>query len=391
MDPIRNPYSPGAGSRPPALVGRDAQLDAFDTTVQRLALGRPAKSLILTGLRGVGKTVLLHEFGRIAARHRWVHQPLEATEDLDLPASLAMVVRKAAMRLSMGERMAERRRRILGVLKRFQMRWNFPDSTGGSTTLSIEPLAGIADSGILDEDLADLFIEVATLAQVQGLGVVLTIDEIQYLPRDDLAALIVSLHRISQEALPLLVVGAGLPSVPALAGEAKSYAERLFTFIRIKNLDREDAAAALSEPATSEGVTWDQDALDLIVATTRGYPYFLQEFGNQVWDVAGGPEVITVADALQAIPLALGELDTGFFTVRIDRTSDTERLYLSAMASLGEGPYSSGDVAAAMGRTTTQVGPLRDSLIKRGLCYSPRYGLIDFTVPMFDQFIRRAL
>lgn len=387
MDPVRNPYSPGAGSPPPALVGRNSELEAFDIAIQRLAIGRSAKSLILTGLRGVGKTVLLIEFGKIAQGHGWIHQQIEVTEDIRFPEAMAMLVRKALLRLSAGQRLADRAHRAFGVLKSFQLRWDLADGTG--VVVGIDPEPGLADSGVLDDDLAGLFLEVGEVAQEQGIGVLFTIDEIQYLSKEHLAALIVGLHRVSQEQLPFMVVGAGLPSLPALAGEAKSYAERLFAFTVIDSLPPAESHVALSTPAENEGVRWNATALDSVVEAAEGYPYFLQEFGKQAWDVAPGPDTISEEDVEAAIPIAVNELDTGFFRVRIDRTSDGERAYISAMASLGAGPYGSGDVAAAMGKTTTQVGPLRDTLIKRGLCYSPRYGVIDFTVPMFDEFVRR--
>jgi hypothetical protein len=387
MDPVRNPYSPGAGSPPPALVGRNAELEAFDIAIQRLGLGRSAKSLMLAGLRGVGKTVLLREFGQIAKGHGWIHQQIEATEDTRFAEAMAMLVRKALLRLSAGRRLADRSRRAFGVLKSFQLRWELPDGT--DVVVGVDPVPGLADSGVLDDDLAGLFIEIGELAKDRGIGVLFTIDEIQYLPKEHLAALIVGLHRVSQEQLPFMVAGAGLPSLPALAGEAKSYAERLFTFTDVDSLPPAEAHAALSKPAEDEGIRWHPGALDKVVETAEGYPYFLQEFGKQAWDVARGPDTISEEDVAAAIPIAISELDTGFFRVRIDRTSDSERAYIGAMASLGVGPYGSGDVAAAMGKTTTQVGPLRDTLIKRGLCYSPRYGVIDFTVPMFDEFVRR--
>ena len=387
MDPVRNPYSPGAGSPPPALVGRDAQLDAFDIAVQRLGIGRAAKSQMLTGLRGVGKTVLLREFGRTAESHGWTHVPTEATEDQRFVESMAALVRKALLRLSAGRRAAERARRALGILRSFLVRWNLPD--GGELALGFDPVPGFADSGALDDDLAGLFTALGDLARAQHTGVLFTVDEVQYLSRDELAALIVGLHRVSQEQLPFMVAGAGLPSLPALAGEAKSYAERLFNFPVIDSLPPGEASEALSAPAAEEGVRWQPDALERIVDLTDGYPYFLQEFGKQAWDVAAGPDRITITDVEAAVPLAVDELDSGFFRARIGRTTDAERAYLAAMASLGPGPHGSGKVAAAVGKTTTQVGPHRDALIKRGLCYSPRHGIIDFTVPMFDQFIRR--
>ena len=389
MDPVRNPYSPGAGSPPPALVGRDMELEQFDIAVQRLALGRSAKSMMLIGLRGVGKTVLLREFGRIAEGHRWVHQQLEATDDIRFAKAMAVLVRKALLRLSAGQRMAARSRRAFGVLKSFQLRWHLSD--GADLAIEFDPIPGRADSGVLDEDLSELFVEVGLVARDRGVGVLFTIDEIQYLSRADLSALIVGLHRVSQEQLPFMVAGAGLPSLPALAGQAKSYAERLFTFRTIDSLDQAEAEAALVAAADAEGVTWSRDALQRVVSITEGYPYFLQEFGQESWNVAVGPDEIVEPDVEAAVPIAVDELDTGFFQARIGRTTDAERAYLVAMASLGVGPYKSGDVAAAMDKRTTQVGPHRDALIKRGLCYSPRHGVIAFTVPMFDQFIRRHL
>jgi len=387
MDPVRNPYSPGAGSPPPALVGRDAHLGAIDIAVQRLAIRRSAKSLMLTGLRGVGKTVLLREFGRTAEAHGWTHVPTEAAESQRFVESMATLVRKALLRLSAARRAAERARRALGILRSFLVRWNLPD--GGELALGFDPIPGFADSGALDDDLAGLFAALGEFAQAHDTGVLFTVDEIQYLSQDELTALIMGLHRVSQDQLPFMIAGAGLPSLPSLAGEARSYAERLFSFPVIDSLPAGEAREALLSPAADEGVHWRPDALERIIDLTHGYPYFLQEFGKQAWDVAAGPDHITVADVEAAVPVAIHELDTGFFRVRIGRTTDAERAYLAAMGSLGPGPYGSGKVAAAMGKATTQVGPHRDALIKRGLCYSPRHGIIDFTVPMFDQFIRR--
>ena len=389
MDPARNPYNPGAGMPPPALVGREDAIEAFDIAIRRFALGRSARSMLLTGLRGVGKTVLLREFGRIAERNRWVYHKVEATEDLRFPETLAILVRKSILRLSVGQRVAERGRRALRVLKSFQVRWKLPIE--GEIAAGLDPVAGYADSGLLEYDLADLFIEVGELARARDVGVLFTIDEMQYLSRRDLTALLVGLHNISQEQLPFVVACAGLPSLLAQVGDARSYAERLFEFRVINSLESGEARAALVEPAEAECVHWRSDALEQVVSRTGGYPYFLQEFGKQVWNVAEGLDEITRSDVDVGIPLATDELDTGFFRMRFERTTDMERAYLGAMASLGAGPYASGDVAAAMGRTTPQVGPHRDALIKRGLCYSARHGVIDFTVPMFDAFLRRRM
>jgi AAA ATPase domain len=386
VDPIRNPYSPGAGFRPPSLVGRDQELASFSVTLARLEAGRPAKSLLLTGLRGVGKTVMLSEFARLANERSWSHESVEANDSIDLPVAIANVVRKATLRLSRTKRAAERAKRTFGVLRSFQIRWKLP----GDITIETEPLAGLGDSGDLETDLGDLLVELGELAKEHGTGVLFTIDELQYLTRPHLAALVTALHRVAQQGLPVLVAGAGLPSLLGLIGEAKSYAERLFQFTEIGSLSRDECHRALQEPAQSEGVSWEVPALERIFEVSGGYPYFLQEFGKQSWEFAIGLDDITLEDVTTAVPEAISELDAGFFRVRFDRVNDSERNYLRAMASLGQGPYNSGAVAAKLNKKTAQVGPHRDALIRRGLIYSRRYGEIDFTVPMFDEYIRRS-
>lgn len=391
MDPVRNPYTPGAGIPPPALVGRDLELDGFDIAIQRLAAGRSARSLMLTGLRGVGKTILLGEFARIAEGYGWAHGRHEAAlaGTVPLPRIMARLVRKAILRLSAGQRLADRTQRALRVLKAFQVRWKLPGA--GDLLVGIDPEHGWADSGLLDHDLADLFVEVGELARSRGLGVLFTIDEAQYLSKQDLSALIIGLHRIGQEQLPLLAAIAGLPSLMGMASDARTYSERLFEFRRVNSLTDEAAGDALSEPSRVEGVRWHPEALARVVSATERYPYFLQEFGRQAWDVAEGPDEILPADIAVAEPLAIDELDTGFYRSRIDRTTDAERAYLAAMASLGSGPYRSGQVAAAMGKSTTQVSAHRNALIRKGLCYSAQHGHIAFSVPKFDDFVRREL
>jgi len=390
VDRVRNPFTPGAGSRPPLLVGRDAQLDTMSVAVQRMDLGRFERSILLAGLRGVGKTVLLNEFGRIAEGHGWVHEHIEATEDTRVAGAVATLARRVLLELSVKERVKDRARAGLGALRTF-VKVHVPTGDGGALTIDLEPRPGLADSGDLDGDLGSVFREVGETAAAGRTGVLFTIDELQYLSKSELGALIVGLHRVSQLGLPLLVAGAGLPSLPGLAGEARSYAERLFSYVDVGSLGDDDARRALVEPVEEEGSEWDPGAVDRVIAQTEGYPYFLQEFGKQAWNVADGP-AITTADVTASATLALDELDHGFFRSRIDKTNDSERDYLRAMAGLdGAGPHLSGDVAAALGKTTTQVGPVRDSLIKRGLLYAPRHGVIAFTVPMFDQFIRRTL
>ena len=386
MDPVRNPYSPGAGNTPPALVGRDADLRAFDIAVQRLTLGRHDRSVIVTGLRGVGKTVLLREYGHIAQHQGWIHEHIEATESTDFVRTIAEMVRRAILRLSMTKRLASRASRAAGTLKAFQIRWNLPDI--GDLTVEAKPLLGTADSGLLDQDLASLFNETGRFAQQHECGVLLTIDEMQFLLKEQFTALIMGLHEVSQLNLPIMVAGAGLPSLLSAAGDARSYAERLFDFRNVGRLNREGSAAALTEPAEAEGVNWAANALNRLIDLTDGYPYFLQEFGKQTWAVADGPDEIKEQDVEAAVPLATDALDNGFFRVRLDRTTETERAYLGAMATLGGLEVASGAVAEALGKTTTRVAQTRDALIRRGLCYSPRHGVIAFTVPMFDQYLR---
>ena len=386
VDPVRNPYNPGAGSTPPALVGRDRELETFDIAVQRLTLGRSARSQLLTGLRGTGKTVLLREFGRIAGRYDWVYEKIEATEDLAFVEGISILVRRALLRLRTLDRIRERAKRALGALTAFRVRYQVPDM---GIDVGVEPAVGRADTGILAEDLAELFIEVGDAARTGGIGVLLTIDELQYVSQKNLAALIVGLHRVSQEQLPLMVAGAGLPTLPGLVGEAKSYAERLFDIHEVNSLAPDDARLALRHPGEAEDVAWSDAALDSVLELARGYPYFLQEFGKHAWDVAAGPE-IQRADVDAATPIALSELDIGFFRARLDRTTDAERAYLRAMAQFGPGPVGSGEVAQALGKTTAQTRSVRDALIKRGLIYSPRWGRLAFTVPMFDEYVARV-
>jgi hypothetical protein len=389
MDRVRNPFNPGAGSRPPLLVGRDAQIDALTLAIERLSIGRGERSVLLKGLRGVGKTVLLNEFGIIATKRGWFHEHNEASEDVHLATAVAAMSRRALLELSAKERVKDRAQRALGVLRGF-VKVHVPTGDGSFLTIDFAEQPGRADSGLLDNDLADLFIELGETALASSTGVLLTIDEMQYLSQREFAALIMGLHRISQLNLPLLVAGGGLPSLPGLAGEARSYAERLFAFEDIGSLNETDARLALVEPVETEGAAWDDDAVSLVISISEGYPYFLQQFGKQAWNAAEGT-TIKLSDVESAIALAQDDLDQGFFRARIDKTTDAERDYLRAMVALGgPGPYKSGEVSAGMGRSTAQNATIRDNLIKRGLCYAPRHGELAFTVPMFDSFIRRT-
>jgi hypothetical protein len=385
VDPVRNPYSPGAGTRPPALVGRDGEIEAMDIALQRLRAGRDGKSQLLTGLRGVGKTVMLNEFEQLADARGYFHEHVEVGEDGDLTARLAAAFRRTLLSMDARRRIGERVRRALGVLKAFSVR--LPG--GSELSIDVDAVYGPADSGDLATDLSGLFVELGEVARDHETGVLFTIDELHYVALPILEAVVMGLHRAAQLRLPITVAGAGLPSLASLTGEAKSYAERMFSFPVIGSLASAEAREALVVPALDEGVDWEETALDRVIEVSEGYPYFLQEFGKQAWDVAGGPTRITADDVDRSLPVATAALDDGFFRVRTGRTSDPERAYLRAVAEFGPGPARSGEVAVLLGKKTTALGPTRDGLIKKALCYSPRWGEIAFTVPMFDDFMKR--
>ena len=387
MDSVLNPFSPGAGTRPPALVGRDKQLKEIDVALRRLLAGKDGRGQLLTGLRGVGKTVLLNEFERIAEKLECVHAHIEVQEDGKLDGLIAVALRRVLLEMDAKKRLGKNLRRALGILKAFSVK--LPD--GPEFGVDIDAVLGPADSGNRAQDLAALFVEVGELAKRNGTAVLITIDELQYVSEEVLAALVIGVHRANQKGLPVLVAGAGLPSLPALAGEAKSYAERMFVFAVIGSLDRADATRALSEPVAKAGVRWHPDALNLLLTRTEGYPYFIQEFGKQSWDVAKGPTELTKSDVTRALDLAIDELDNGFFEVRTGRLSPQEQKYLRAMAELGKGPVKSAEVARLFGKTTTAMGPVRDRLVKKALIYMPKWGDLAFTVPLFDQFMKRRV
>jgi hypothetical protein len=367
------------------LVGREREIEAMDIALQRLRLGRDGRSAMLTGLRGVGKTVLLNEFELLADARGYFHEHLEVGEDGDLPPRLAAAFRRVLLSMDARRRIGERVVRALGVLKAFTI--GLPG--GPELSIDVDAVHGPADSGDLATDLAGLFVELGEVARDHDTGVLITIDELHYVKRATLEALVMGVHRATQLALPITVAGAGLPSLAALTGEAKSYAERVFTFPVIDSLTGDQPRQALEVPVADEGVRWNAGALDRLVEVTRGYPYFLQEFGKQAWDAAEGLARITLDDVERSIPVATAELDDGFFRVRTGRTSDPERAYLRAMAELGPGPVRSVEVATLLGKKATALGPTRDGLLKKALCYSPRWGEIDFTVPLFDAFMKR--
>ena len=389
MNPILNPYAPGAGTQPPELAGRDELRETARIAIERSRLGRPAKSLILVGLRGVGKTVLLDRIMTDAEGRGVCALRIEAPEGRSLPSMLAPRLRMALLSLSNQEAAKQLAQRALRGLAGFvgALKVTYQDIEVG---LDFDPEPGLADNGDLESDIQELFELTGLAAQAVGTCIAMFIDELQYVKEDELAALITALHRTSQRRLPIVMTGAGLPQVREQLGKAKSYAERLFDFPEVGALSFADARRAIAKPAQSEGVNIEPDALDAIVARTQGYPYFLQEWGKRVWDVAERSP-ITVADVDVASKQTIAALDESFFRVRFDRTTPTEKIYLRAMAGLGPGPHRSGDIAGVMGRHVTSLAPIRNQLINKGMVWSPRYGDTAFTVPMFDEFIRRIM
>lgn len=385
MDAIRNPFAPGAGSPPPELAGRDELLETARVTLHRVRLGRPEKGLILLGLRGVGKTVLLNHIANQAREMDAVVLQLEAPEGQRLAQYLAPALRDALLRLSRSEKAKDMATRALAALRGFAGAFKV---SIGEVEISLAPPT--ADSGNLEVDLPALLLETGRAARVAESCVVLLVDEVQYLDNEDLRALVVSFHMLAQQALPVVFFGAGLPQVAALAGEARSYAERLFEYPAIGPLDPEAARLAIRRPLLGEGVDIEPPALERIVAVTQGYAYFLQEWGKHAW-LAAGASPITVMDVETAATTAIMALDRSFFRVRFDRLTPREQGYLRAMAELGAGPHRSGAIADLLGKSVESLGPLRSGLIRKGMIYSPLHGDTAFTVPLFDAFMRRAM
>ena len=389
MDPIRNPYTPGAGTPPPELAGRDDIRSTALVALQRAMIGRPGKSIIMVGLRGVGKTVLLDRILDDAEARGVRALRIEAPEDRSLPSMLAPQLRSAMLRLSATGAAGELARRALRGLAGFvrALKVKYQDIEVG---LDFEPEPGLADNGDLESDLQDLLEVVGRAAKAGGACVALFVDELQYVRQEELAALIIALHRAAQRQLPVTMVGAGLPQLRGRMGKAKSYAERLFEFPEIGVLSDEDARLAIAKPAADEGVAIDDDALDAIVTRTQRYPYFLQEWGKHVWNAAERSP-ITAAVVDTASEHVIAALDASFFLVRFDRLTPAEKRYLRAMSELGTGPYRSGEIARELGTLVTSVAPLRGQLINKGMIWSPSHGDTAFTVPMFDEFMRRII
>jgi len=389
MDPIRNPFSPGAGAPPPELVGRDGILDQARVLLGRVKSKRPEKSMLLTGLRGVGKTVLLNETERLALGSGYRTISVESHEGKSLASLLVPHLRKVLYEIDRLAGAGDKVRRGLRVLGSFvgALKMSVDDVTFG---LDIDPERGAADSGDLEIDLPSLFVAIGDAAEERKAAVALFIDEIQYLDRKELGALIMAMHKIQQRQLPIVLIAAGLPILPALAGESKSYAERLFSFPAVGALSKEDAMKALQEPAQAVGVTFETRALHEVYRLTAGYPYFLQEWGYQAWNHAD-KSPIRLRVVKEATATVTTRLDENFFKVRYNRLTPGERRFLRAMAELGPGPQRTGDVADILEVKLMSLGPVRANLIKKGMIYSPAYGDMAFTVPLFDEFMKRTI
>jgi hypothetical protein len=389
MDPIKNPFSPGAGSPPPELVGRDPILEQARVLLGRVKQKRPEKSMLLTGLRGVGKTVLLREIELLAKASKYQTIDIEAYEDKPLGSLIVPGLRALLFELNRMAGAVDKVKRGLAVLRSFI--GAFKVTVEGITVgLDIEPAKGVADSGDLEMDLPSLFVAIGEAAEDRKSAVGIFLDEIQYLRTKELGALIMAMHKIQQHQLPLVLVGAGLPILPGLAGEAKSYAERLFSFPDIGALSHDDTAKALQDPAKAAGVHFAATALDEVFRRTKGYPYFVQEWGYQAWNRAASSP-ITVQTVQDATATVTSRLDQNFFRVRYDRLTPSEKNFLRAMAELGPGAQRTGDIAETLKVKVTSLGPVRAKLIKKGMIYSPAHGELAFTVPLFDEFMVRAI
>ena len=389
MDARLNPFAPGAGTPPPELAGRDEIMERAAVALDRIRSGRAARSLVLYGLRGVGKTVLLNRI-RLDSEARGIASVrIEAPEERSLPALLAPDLRTALIRLRRLDAAKEGLTKAMKALAGFvgALKVKYGDVELG---LDVEAEHGLADSGDLDTDLSDLIASVVEAAAERGTAVVLFADELQYVPEEQLAALIMALHSANQAQLPITMVAAGLPQILGAMGRAKSYAERLFEFVLIDRLDESAARTALCLPALREGVEFSDDAVAVVCEQSGGYPYFLQEWGKQSWNVAEASP-ISGDDARRATEEVLADLDASFFRVRFDRLTPAEKTYMRAMAELGPGPHRSGDVADRLGRKVTAVAPVRNALISKGMIYSPAHGDTAFTVPLFDGFMRRIM
>ena len=389
MDPIKNPYSPGAGSPPPELVGRDPILEQARILLGRVKQKKPEKSMLLTGLRGVGKTVLLNEIKRMADSAGYRTISIEAHEGKALGPLLAPYLRSLLYDLDRIAGTGDKVKRGLAVLRSFigSIKVSIGDVDIG---LDIDPEKGSADSGDLEIDLPNLFVAIGEAAEDRKSAVAILIDEIQYFSQKELGALIMAMHKMQQRQLPVVLLGAGLPILPGMAGASKSYAERLFSFPNIGALSHENSVKALQEPAQAAGVAFEASALDEVFHLTKGYPYFLQEWGYVAWNLAT-ESPITLKVVQDAKNTVIPRLDDNFFRVRYDRLTPSEKNFLRAIAELGPGAHRTGDIAEILKVKVTSLGPVRAKLINKGMIFSPAHGDLDFTVPLFDDFMIRAI
>lgn len=387
MDRIKNPFSPGAGWPPPALIGRDEVMENARVLLGRTLLQRHEKSMMLTGLRGVGKTVLLNRIERMAMEQGYKTIIFEVQDGQSLAQVLATALRNILYELNLIAGAGDKVRRGLMILRNFigAVKLSY-----GDFGIDLEPLPGMADTGNMEIDLPELFLAVAEAARERNTGVALFVDEVQLLAPKELSALILAMHKLQQKQAPFVLIGAGLPTLPRLAGEAKSYAERLFSYPVIGQLSREESARALSDPVEREGVVFEQEALELIYQHTLGYPYFLQEWGYQVWNQAQG-SVLTEQDVHASSELVIRRLDENFFRVRYDRLTESEKRFMRAMAELNCTEFRCAEIAPLLGMKPTAITPTRANLIRKGMIHSPRHGIIDYSVPLFGEFLRRVM
>ncbi|MGC1165360.1 MAG: ATP-binding protein [Solirubrobacterales bacterium] len=383
MDPIANPYTPNAGSRPPELSGREHELEQFGILIARLKRGATEQSIVVRGLRGVGKTVLLNTFENQAESEGFLTFYHELTPDTNLIDELARDSERALESLGLGVKLSGRIRSALARLRTIKL--TGPDGFGLAVDL------GSADEGTITADLTDLLLQLGAAARNGGTGVAIFLDELQFVDEVQYRALISALHRATQKELPIAVAAAALPQIPLLTGEARSYAERLFDFPTIGNLDEMAATAALVEPARRQGVEYSPDALLKALEWTAGYPFYVQQLGKHAWNLAAeSPIGVDVVE--RAIPIAQAALDKSIYEVRMQRATEGERRYMRAMAELGDGPYRSGQAAEKAGQSVTQASPTRQQLMTKGLIYATEnFGYVDFTVPRFAEFMRRSM
>jgi AAA ATPase domain len=383
MDPIDNPYTPNAGSRPQALAGRDQELEQFRVLVGRLKRGATEQSMIIRGLRGVGKTVLLNAFEDRAESEGFLTYYHEMTPDSSLVGEIARDAQAAMARLKLSARATKAIRDALAHLGTIRV--------VGPEGIELSVDLRTADEGTIARDLSELLLQLGRAAADKATGVVFLLDEVQFVKEVEYRSVITALHRATQRNVPIALAAAGLPHIPRLTGEARSYAERLFSFPVIGSLSASDATAALVEPARQQDVEYEHEAIERALAWTGGYPFYIQQLGKHAWNLANTTP-ITTPDLEAAMPTAQQALDSSIYEVRIQRATDQERRYMRAMAELGSGPYRSGDVAAKLGRKTSEVSVVRQRLLEKGLVYATEdYGYVDFTVPRFGEFMARYM